>query len=117
MKVMPLIIIKIFTVMEIISHYEALAEVISLVWISTLTLAMTNLQFAMTKAKTNYFLAMIMAEILFLVFGIILISAFYLIKKLKKIYFEGEKHNEKDFSNNNGFAYYGKRKCIRYVWS
>ena len=69
------------------------------------------------KSKGDYFLAMIMAEILFLVFGIILISAFYLIKKLKKIYFEGEKHNEKDFSNNNGFAYYGKRKCIRYVWS
>ena len=33
---MPSIIIKIFAVMEIISHYEALAEVISLVWIATL---------------------------------------------------------------------------------
>ena len=32
-----------------------------------------------------YFLAMIMVESLFLVLGIILISAFYLIEKLKKI--------------------------------
>ena len=49
MKIMPSIIIKIFTVMEIISHYEALArdkvgqrQVIYLVWIATLTLAMTK---------------------------------------------------------------------------
>ena len=47
MKIMPLIIIKIFAVMEII-----------------------------------FFFAMVMAEILFLIFGVILISAFYLIEKL-----------------------------------
>ena len=45
-------------------------------------LAMTNLQFATTKANMVYFLAMVMAEILFLIFGVILISAFYLIEKL-----------------------------------
>ncbi|WP_432631921.1 hypothetical protein [Brachyspira sp.] len=40
---------------------------------------------AMTGLKgTIYFLAMIMAESLFSVFGIILIVAFYLIEKLKK---------------------------------
>ena len=75
MKIMPLTIINIFAVMEIISlcHYEVLqkTEVISLVDCFIL--------FAMTG--TVYFLAMIMAKSLFLVLGIILISAFYLIEK------------------------------------
>ena len=53
------------------------------------------------KSKDDYFLAMIMARILFLVFGIILISAFYLIEKLiqKKFYFRRRKNDEKDFFN------------------
>ena len=79
MKIMPLTIINIFAVMEIIGlfrHYEVLqkTEVIQYFWIATPTsrLAMTG---------TVYFLAMIMAKKLFLVFGIILISAFYLIEK------------------------------------
>ena len=64
MKIMPLIIIKIFAVMEII-----------------------------------FFFAMVMAEILFLIFGVILISAFYLIEKLiqKNFISEGEKTMKKIF--------------------
>ena len=67
MKIMPLIIIKIFAVMEII-----------------------------------FFFAMVMAEILFLVFGVILISAFYLIEKLiqKNFISEGEKTMKKIFLTN-----------------
>ena len=57
-------------------------EVIQSVWIATPHAVCLRHRLAMTKVKTDYFLAMIMAEILFLVFGVILISAFYLIEKL-----------------------------------
>ena len=87
MKIMPFTIINIFTVMEIIGffrHYEdevrdkvGQRQVIKSIWIATPTsrLAMTG---------TIYFLAMIMVKSLFLVFGIILISAFYLYRKIQQ---------------------------------
>ena len=115
---MPLTIINIFAVMEIIGffrHYEdevrdkvGQRQVISLVD-CFVSLAMTG---------TIYFLAMIMAESLFLVFGIILISAFYLYRKIQqKKLFSRRKKDEKDFSNSNRFAHSSKRKRIRFVWS
>ena len=36
---------------------------------------------------------------------------FYLIRKIKKN-FKKERENEKDFSNNNSFAFYGKRISV-----
>ena len=121
--------------MEIISrcHYEVLqkTEVIQFVWIATLTLAMTIVWIAMPTSRlahamrlsamtgTNYFLAMIMAENLFLILGIILITAFYLIEKLiqqKKIYFK-ERKDEKDFSNGYSIIDYGNDTSFWDVWS